>query len=84
MEKKKNWKFRLGLILVFGSIPLFLALPAIPFLHYDTETKATITAVVFVAAEVTFWSGGLLLGKELFTKYKAKLNPKNWFKRKNN
>jgi hypothetical protein len=28
-----------------------------------------------------FWAGGLLVGKELFTKYKNRLNPKNWFKK---
>jgi hypothetical protein len=32
--------------------------------------------------EIIFWSGGLLVGKELFTKYKKQLNPKNWFKTK--
>jgi hypothetical protein len=31
--------------------------------------------------EVVFWSGGLLVGKELFTKYKNQMNPKNWFKK---
>jgi hypothetical protein len=31
--------------------------------------------------EVVFWSGGLLVGKELFTKYKNQLNPGNWFKK---
>ena len=32
--------------------------------------------------EVIFWSGGLLVGKELFTKYKQKLDPRRWFKKK--
>ncbi len=80
--EKKNWKFKLGLILVIVSIPLFLVLPFIYSLGYEAATTVTITTVTFVAAEVLFWAGGLLLGKELFTKYKSYLNPKNWFKKK--
>ena len=80
--EKKNWKLKLGIILIIASIPFFLSLAAIPFLDYETKTKATISIVILVIAEVTFWSGGLLVGKELFTKYKAYMNPKNWFKKK--
>lgn len=80
--KEKNWKFKLGLGLIIFSIPLFLSLPLIPFLSLDNKTKITLTTIVFITAEVTFWSGGLLLGKDLFTKYKAYLNPRNWFKKK--
>jgi len=32
--------------------------------------------------EVVFWAGGLLVGKELFTKYKKQLNPVSWFRKK--
>lgn len=35
-----------------------------------------------VIGELLFWSGGLLLGKEIFTKYKSYFNPMNWFKKK--
>lgn len=79
---KKNWKFKLGLTLVIVSIPLFLFIPVIPFLNIEAKIKLTLTTIVLVSAEVLFWGGGLLLGKELFTRYKEKLNPKNWFKKK--
>ncbi len=79
--KKRNWKFKLGLILVIVSIPLFLSLPLVPLLNFDNKVKITLTTVILILAEVMFWSGGLLLGKELFAKYKAYLNPKNWFKK---
>ncbi len=80
--KKKNWKIRLGIILMVVSVPLFLFLPAIPFLEMEASHKITLTTIILVVAEVLFWGGGLLLGKELFTKYKAYFNPKNWFKKK--
>lgn len=82
MKEKKNWKFKLGLTLVIVSIPLFLCIPLIPFLEMDTKLKVTITTSVLIVAEILFWGGGVLLGKELFTKYKAYFNPKNWFKKK--
>ena len=79
---KKNWQLRLGIILIIVSIPLFLVLPVYRLLDISTKTKTILTTTTFIAAEVIFWSGGLLVGKELFTKYKSYLNPKNWFKKK--
>ncbi len=80
--KNRNWKFKLGLILVILSCLLFLALLLIPFLSIDGKTKITVSTIVFIIAEVAFWSGGLLLGKELFSKYKSYLDPRNWFSKK--
>lgn len=80
--KKNNWKFKLGIIILAISIMLFLSLPAILFLPFENKTKITISTIVFVVAEVTFYSGGFLLGKELFNKYKSYLNPRNWNKKK--
>lgn len=80
--ESKNWKIRLGIVLVVFSCLLFLSLPLIPFLN--VESKVAITTVTFIIAEITFWSGGILLGKELFSKYKSYLNPKNWFSKKVN
>jgi len=79
--KKYNWKIKIGAVLMIVSVPLFLFLPAIPFLNIDGAAKIKLTTVIFVIAEITFWAGGLLVGKELFTKYKAYFNPKVWFKK---
>lgn len=77
--KKQNWKIKLGIGLMIISVPLFLAIPVIPFLELENGTKVKLTTIILVAAEIIFWSGGLLVGKELFTKYKSYFNPKNWF-----
>jgi len=69
--------------MVFASV-LFLCIPVVPFLNIDSKTKITISTILFILGEVTFWGGGLLVGKELFTKYKSYMNPKNWFKKKPN
>lgn len=80
--ENRNWKFKLGLFLVILSCLLFLSLPLIPFLNIDGKTKITVSTIIFIIAEVIFWSGGILLGKELFTKYKSYLDPRNWFSKK--
>ncbi len=77
--KKQNWKIRLGVGLMIVCIPFFLIIPVIPFLDMENSSKVTWSTVSLVIGEVLFWSGGLLLGKELFTKYKSYFNPKNWF-----
>lgn len=79
---KNNWKIRLGIMLMVISVPLFLFIPVVPFLNIDNKTKISITTILIVIGEITFWSGGLLVGKELFSKYKSYFNPKNWFKKK--
>ena len=79
--KNKNLKIRVGIFLVIFCIPFFLFIPVIPFLDMDAKTKITISTISLVIGEVLFWVGGILVGKELFLKYKSYFNPKNWFKK---
>jgi hypothetical protein len=78
----KNWKFKTGISLIILSTLLFTSLLAIPFLDVTGKTKISISTAAVILGEITFWTGGLLLGKEIFTKYKAWFNPINWFKKK--
>lgn len=82
VEMHKNWKFKTGILLIILASILFISLLAVPFLDISGKTKITITTVIIVLGEITFWSGGILLGKELFSKYKAYFNPTNWFRKK--
>lgn len=79
-----NWKTKLGIILIIACIPAFLAIPALPFLEMESETKITLGTILLIVGEVLFWSGGILVGKELFTKYKSYFNPKTWFRKERN
>ncbi|RLD32809.1 MAG: hypothetical protein DRI73_06490 [Bacteroidetes bacterium] len=80
--KNKNWKFKVGLIIILLSLPFFALLVIIPLLDIDSSDKIKFTSISFIIAEVLFYSGGFLLGKEIFNKYKSWFNPKNWFKKK--
>lgn len=78
--KNKNWKFKLGLSMVLVSLIFFALLVIIPLLDLKKEEKIWFTTASFITAEVLFYAGGFLLGKEMFSRYKSYLNPKNWMK----
>jgi len=54
---KKNWKFRLGIVLIIVSCLFFALLLAIPFLDTTDKNKIVISAVFIVIGELLFWSG---------------------------
>jgi len=54
----------------------------VPFSPYTTGVKAAISSALIISGEVSFWLGGLILGKELLSKYRKHLNPFNWFEKK--
>lgn len=79
---QKNRKFKTGITLIILSTLLFASLLAVPFLDIAGKTKITLSTLAVILGEITFWVGGILLGKELFSKYKSYFNPFNWFKKK--
>jgi len=82
MNKSKNWQIKLGIFLMIFSGVFFAATFIIPLFDIPTKTKVIASTTSLILMEVVFWSGGLLVGKELFTKYKQQLNPKNWFRKR--
>ncbi|MDA3954434.1 MAG: transporter suffix domain-containing protein [Bacteroidales bacterium] len=80
--KRMNWKIRLGIGLILLSGVFFGLMLIFPFMNLEGKTKIALSTAALIAMEVSFWVGGLLVGKELFIKYKSYLNPKNWFKKK--
>lgn len=54
---KKNWKFRLGIVLIIVSCLFFALLLAIPFLDTTDKNKIVISTVFIVIGELLFWSG---------------------------
>ncbi len=81
MGNSKNGQIKLGIFLMIFSGVFFAASIIIPMFDLSTKTKVIASGASLVLMEVVFWAGGLLVGKELFTKYKNRLNPVNWFKK---
>ncbi len=82
MKQKQNWQIKLGVFLMVFSGVFFAATFVIPLFDLPTKTKVIASTASLVLMEVVFWAGGLLVGKELFSRYKKQLNPKNWFKKR--
>lgn len=81
MDNSKNRQIKLGIFLMIFSGVFFAATFIIPLFDLPAKTKIIASATSLILMEVVFWSGGLLVGKELFVKYKQKMNPKNCFKK---
>jgi hypothetical protein len=81
MDKKKL-KFRLGIILIFISVLFFLIIFALPFISINLKAKVTLTTTLIVVGEVSFWVGTILIGKEVYKKFMAKLKSGEWLEKK--
>jgi hypothetical protein len=75
---KKNWKLKVGIVLILISVILFLTLFSMPFFHIETKLKIAVSTGLLIAGETTFWVGTLFLGKEVWNKYKAFLKSAYW------
>jgi hypothetical protein len=75
---RKKLKFRMGIILISVSVFIFLLIFALPFLSIGPKVIIALTSVFIVAGELLFWGGVLLIGKEVYLKFKAKLMSGGW------
>lgn len=78
---RKNIQIKLGIFLILLSGVFFAITLIIPWLELPSRTKVIGATTSFILMEVAFWVGGLLVGKELFVRYKSHLNPATWFRR---
>ena len=73
---------KLGIVLIVLSFILYGFILLVPFISYSTGIKVTISSILAILGEISFWVGGIILGKEVIARYKNYLNPFSWFKRK--
>ncbi len=74
MSRLQKLRYRLGLLLILVSIPVFLSLFSLPFLPVETKVRILLAPVLLVTGELMFWLGIILIGKEVYVSFKAKLN----------
>jgi len=82
MRFSQKKRIKLGIFLMVFSGVFFAVTFVIPFLELPSQTKVIASTTSLILMEIVFWLGGLLVGKELFSKYKKQLNPRNWFSQK--
>ncbi len=81
MDKKK-WKLKFGIVLISISMVIFLMSFAFPFVSMDTKLKIALTTTFLIAGEVMFWVGTILIGKDVYLKFKSKLKSGEWLEKK--
>lgn len=66
---------RLGAVFVLLSVVCFVLLPIFPFLPMfaDAKAKAGATFALFIAAEVLFYGGLALMGKDVYARLQSHL-----------
>lgn len=61
---------KIGFTLIVASFVLYGLILFVPSLPFSISVKGAITGGLIVFGEVTFWVGGLILGKEVVQKYR--------------
>lgn len=73
---------RIGVGLVALSFLLYGGALLVPLLPLSAGAKIATASSLAVAGEISFWAGGLILGREIVARYKKYLNPLGWFRRR--
>ncbi|MCY7274119.1 MAG: transporter suffix domain-containing protein [Phormidesmis sp. CAN_BIN44] len=72
---------KLGIGLILVSFLPWIAVAVVPFLGASIAQKSVLIPVLFVSAELIFWIGILIVGKEVAERYRRWLNPRYLWKR---
>ncbi|WP_240903807.1 transporter suffix domain-containing protein [Chengkuizengella sediminis] len=75
---------KLGFILIIFSFIFYGLILIVPFLNVSTGFKTAVTGILIIVGEISFWVGGLILGREVVKKYRNFFNIKKWFKKNEN
>ncbi|MGE7602346.1 transporter suffix domain-containing protein [Peribacillus sp. NPDC097675] len=79
-KERKSKSYKIGMVLLILALLTWIIPVVAPFTPFSTNTKTIVVAGAIIIAEVMFWVGAILVGKEVAAKFKGYLNPKNWRK----
>jgi anti-sigma factor RsiW len=80
---KKSGRTRFfGLILLVAAVVFWVAAPAVLLLPLSAEQKVWMGSAFLVLGEVAFWASAVVLGREVFRRYRSVLDPRRWFDEK--
>jgi hypothetical protein len=63
------------------SLVFWFLLFSLPWLPLKGKIKITVGTICLVMGEVLFYMSVAVLGRDLYLKYKTRLNPRNWFRK---
>ena len=64
MQLPEKRAARVGVIFMGASLPLWVALPIVPFLPLENGEKVAVAGGLVIVAEAVFWLGAVLAGSE--------------------
>ena len=82
MDTKSSLALRAGLGMVIFSVALYGVIFSLPFFPISTANKLALTPVLMVVSEIVFWVGGALAGRDVVSRYRSYLDPREWCKPK--
>ena len=69
----------LGIILLVAAVLFWVAAPAVLLTPLSAAQKAWLGPAFLVLGEVAFWVAAVVLGREVFRRYRRFLDPRGWF-----
>lgn len=67
-----------AVLFILLSFPLYGLILWVPFTPLVTENKILLSAGLFVASEIAFWGGVMVLGREVVDRYKVYFTISYW------
>ncbi|CAA9421488.1 MAG: hypothetical protein AVDCRST_MAG22-2601 [uncultured Rubrobacteraceae bacterium] len=71
-----------GIALMVFAVLMWVAVPAVLLLPLSGGQKVWATSAFLVAGEVAFWVSAAVLGREVFRRYRERLDPRRVFGRR--
>ncbi len=68
-----------GIALMAFAVLMWVAAAAVLLLPLSGTQKVWATSAFLVAGEVAFWASAVLLGREVFRRYRGSLDPRRLF-----
>ncbi len=68
-----------GIILLVAAVLFWVAAPAVLLTPLSAGQKAWTSSAFLVLGEVAFWVSAVVLGREVFRRYRRFLDPRGWF-----
>ncbi len=81
-ETKSSLALKTGLVMVIFSVALYGVIFSLPFFPISTANKLALTPVLMAVSEIVFWVGGALAGRDVVSRYRSYLDPREWCKPK--
>jgi hypothetical protein len=67
-----------GIVLLVAAVLFWVAAPAVLLTPLSTAQKAWTGSAFLILGEVAFWVAAVVLGREVFRRYRRYLDPRGW------